>query len=158
MPPTTAVAMRALRASPAGYVAVAQVLDDALDHVDAVGGDQHQPVAKVVLRQLAGQASDGARQPLGRLGRAEDRGDARPLRRAEHFDSLCLLDRLSLRYVDEALRRALHRRLNESPSFADSALLKSIETLRAVERHGLPKLASRNYGRSDEVEDPRCLL
>lgn len=69
-----------------GYVAVAQVLDDALDHVDVVGGDQHQPVAQVVLRQLVGQASDGARQPLGRLGRAEDRGDARPLGRENTND------------------------------------------------------------------------
>jgi len=48
--------------------------------------DQHQRVAQVVLRQLVGQGPDGVRQPLGRLGRAEDRGDARPLGRENTND------------------------------------------------------------------------
>jgi hypothetical protein len=78
----------ALRTAPAGRVA-----RQALDQVDPVGRQQHQPVAQVVLAAAEGVTPHDAAQALRRQRRAEQRRDTGAVGGVQDLDADRLLGR-----------------------------------------------------------------
>jgi hypothetical protein len=92
-----------------GDAAAAQIGGQPFAHVDAVGKQQQQPVAQIVLAVSEGEFAQAPAEPGRRHAAAEHRRDARPLGGVEDRDRLQLLLGLVPVHAFEARRLALAR-------------------------------------------------